>query len=643
MERLAQRFLPVFTIVLAASLALRKLGDFDTWWHLAAGRWSVENGAVPYTDKLSFTVPDHEWINLQWLFDVVSYAVFSVGGAESLCIFAAACFTLALVILMRNVAASLGPIGSSLLVLWTLTVIYERFLIRPEMFSFVLVGLSLVLLARAHRDEGRSLWLLVPLMILWVNVHSLFIVGVYCIATAMVSCCLCELSVLPAVWRRSGHLGRAGSRRMLMWGSAALLATLVNPYFVEGVIFPFELLSRIDGSTRTFSVIGEFRPPFSGYFPTLVIGSYQVFFFFSGAVVAVAALLTALPGAVATRREEVPVRFDPAGLLLFVGMAYLSLSARRNTAIFIITTAPFVAQCLAVIKAKLPAPGARHESAAWARTGVAWVMVAVLWVGTALVVTNRFYRWDDQTQEFGVGVMEYNFPIRAAGFAHDIGISPNLYNDMTAGGYLSWARPVDEGVFMDGRLEVYDAEFFGKYTEGLRNPAVWGLQAEEYDINSVILFHRWGNRHVLIAALARSPAWSLVYYDEVAVVFVRTDGGEDAIAAARELYPRHAEEIEKRLSRAAGSWQEPRGASVAAVSFATLLDTLGRAHDAAEYRLLALDLGLSARSELATLLRLSNYYLQTRQNAQAAIYLRRVLERDPDNERVIAALENLGV
>ena len=49
------------------------------------------------------------------------------------------------------------------------------------MVSFLLLQAVLWILMTARRNEGRALWLLVPIMLLWVNCHSLFIIGLFCI------------------------------------------------------------------------------------------------------------------------------------------------------------------------------------------------------------------------------------------------------------------------------------------------------------------------------------------------------------------------------------------------------------------------------------------------------------------------------
>ena len=137
------------------------------------------------------------------------------------------------------------------------------------------------------------------------------------------------------------------------------------------------------------------------------------------------------------------------------------------------------------------------------------------------------------------------------------GLPAPLYNDLTAGGYLTWGEAVPGGVFIDGRLEVYDTAFFSEYLAALSNPAAWRKQADALGIQTVVLFHRWANRQSLIHALMPDPEWSLVYHDEVAAVFVRTRGNEKIIALAREIYPAWRERTDERLSGALRPWQSP--------------------------------------------------------------------------------------
>jgi len=251
------------TVALAAILAFRRIDDFDTWWHLASGRFIAQHHAIPHTDVLSFTVPTNAWVNLQWLYDLLLYALFSIAGPSGLVIASAACFVATFALLARHLARHVGPVASTLLMLWVAATVNERFLIRPEMASFPLLAAVQLVLADGRRNPARLRWL-VPLMIVWANMHSLFILGVAAIASAIGGALVAETSILPASWRHDSAWPADSRRALLRWGAAAVGATLVNPYFVRALFLPLELMTRINGSSTVYSVIGEFRRPFSG-------------------------------------------------------------------------------------------------------------------------------------------------------------------------------------------------------------------------------------------------------------------------------------------------------------------------------------------------------------------------------------------
>ncbi len=643
----AKQWLPAAAVGFAAVFSLRRLDDFDTWWHLAAGRWIYENGTVPGHDVLSYTVRDHAWTNLQWLYDLILFGLYSVGGADLLVLACAACFTGAAALLARNLRLSLGPVGAAVLLVWVLAAVNERFLIRPEMATFVLLQAVLLLLATMRENQGRFLWMLVPVMALWVNLHALFVLGAAVIVAAMCSCVAASLPLLPRRWREASELEPQLRRRLLLSGATALLATLANPYFVDGALFPLELLTRIDGSNSVFQSIGEFRPPFSGYFPTFAIGAYQAYFFAGIAVVALAGLLEALPANPSggpARASGGPARFNLGEVAVFVSFAYLSLLARRNAGIFVIATAPFVACCASVIwdrtRPLLPALLVR-------RAGLASALVfpPALLLMSCLVASNWWYVQRGESHASGFGVFEANFPLAAADFVRDNALPGRLYNDFTAGGYLTWARPAGDGVYIDGRLEVYDQEFFTRYSRSLSDARTFEAEVDRLGIETVLLFHRWGNRHPLIRWLARNPAWDLVFHDPVGVVFLKGEGNQEALARARQAFPAFRERTEARLVAAPSSWRAPVSLHTEILAYAGLMETLGDEAEAFRLYGLGLTQGVSGADEARARLKLAVFLARRGELGQSRLQVLRALEvepQSPDARRMLEQLERHG-
>jgi hypothetical protein len=640
-----QEVLPVAVGALTAVFALRRLDDFDTWWHLASGRWIVENLRVPHTDTLSHTVPDHAWINTQWLYDILTYGVYRLGGADLLVIMSAAAFTASSWLVMRNARLFVGPFAAAVLGLAALLVAEERFLIRPEMFSFILVGLVLRILLTMKRDDGARLWLLPLLVLLWANMHSLFVIAFVCIGGFAAGALCARAGMLPREWRLASDPGPVATRRLLIFAGLSVAAAFVNPYFHRGALFPLELMSRISG-TGVFQAIGEFRPPFSGYFPTWSIGAFQAYFFFAFALLPVAAGLgLRRPRTVAGRGAGGDGReagFDVGTAFVFCALAYLATLARRNTGIFAIAVTPLVASWLAIVANRLALArrvrgGRNLELAAG---GAFVVLCAALAV---FVARNSYYRASGVTKETGLGVFEANFPIRATRFAEEMKLPGKLYNDLTAGGYLTWHAGVPGGVFIDGRLEVYDTEFFSQYSAGLNDLAAWQRQADQYGVSTVVVFHRWANRHPLISFLAREPRWALVYYDESVVMFVRRAGNTDAIVRATAAFPEWNTRTRERLLGDPGVWGEPIERATALDTYARLLLTLGFQDRALEAWQRQLEIGgLSGVQEAAIHYRVAWLLAGKSERASARRHALIAAELSPNDPNVKRLLERLG-
>ena len=638
-----RRLLPLSVMATAAVLATRRLGDSDTWWHLAAGRWIVESGRIPRTDTLSYTVPDNPWINLQWLFDVVLYAVHSLGGENALVLLGTVGFSIGVWLLLANTRVFVDDITAAVLVLWALLLAEERFSIRPEMFSFIFLGLALRVLLTLRTTEGKYAWLLVPIMAAWVNFHALYIVGVVVIACAAAGAMASRIPFLPAGWREASDIGADARRRLLTWAPVAVLATLANPYFFEGLRFPLKLITRIGGERAVFSSIGEFRSPWSGYLTTTSISAYQGLFIFGVAVVAVAALVDAFGR---KRREGAATTspgFDLGGAAIFAALAYLSYLARRNMGIFAFGAPPVLAMCLSGMWARV-----RPRIRAGIEKSALWFAPVVLAASVGLtlwVMSNRYYQADERSQEFGLGVFEANYPRDAVAFAREMGLPGPIYNDLTMGGYLTWDPPTGEGVFIDGRLEVYDAAFYSYYQAAFWRRDVWYEQVERYGIQTAVLFHRWENRHVLVGLMMSDPEWTLVFYDYVAVIFVRRPGNEDVIARALAEFPKRRRRTLDALAAPDSSlwwWQVPVSRLVALETYTRLLTTIGRSDDNVELYELILSFGPPRSQEQRVRVALGYQLARRGSTAQALVHLRRALDLKPDDEYTKNLIEQLG-
>ncbi len=610
------RILPILVIGLAAFFALRRLGNTDTWWHLAAGRWIVKHGTIPHLDTLSWTVPDHPWINVQWLYDVIIYGIYQVGGPNLLVISSVIAYTTAIALMFQNVRRHVDPVVAAVLCAWAVMISQERYEIRPEMVSYLLLSVLLWLYATGRVPNSKRLWAVPVVMCLWANTHSLFVLGLVIIGSQMVGCLITDLSILPSGWRRP--VEPAVRKQLLTTGAIALAGTLINPFFIKGAIFPFKLMSRISGENPVFRAIGEFRRPFENYFVNNTVLAYRWFFFFAVAVVIVTMVVAVVqrssvstnigekelsrsdrrrllrkeqrkkstpPSPVQEGAQEVPstaIHLDLADIAVLVGIAYLSLLARRNMALFAIGGTPSIAACLALLATRFP--GALKAMLTRVQGVLAAVLILLVLGGYWFIASNGFYKLTDELREFGLGRLDMRFPIRAAAFMKAQGLPGRLYNDLGNGGYLTWAEPIPGGVYMDGRLEVYDADFFSQYMREMADPNAWQAEMDRQGVQTVLQFHWWGNTQNLIQYLVRDSRWALVYFDETSVLLVRRAGNEELISRAQSAFTVEREAMERQFLGPVTSWQWPVGRIYTLRVYSDLLNMIGKSNDAVPFR-----------------------------------------------------------
>ena len=165
------------------SLAITRATDTDLWWHLASGDLIRRTGEIPRSEPFSFTVIGHRWIDIHWLFQVVLSALYELGGVHALDVLRAAVILGVFAFLFRRCLRAAGPVTAVAVLLLVTIACQERFLMRPEIISWVFMLAVLAALERAldadsRRARSRVLLLLLPvLQIAWVNVQGLFILG----------------------------------------------------------------------------------------------------------------------------------------------------------------------------------------------------------------------------------------------------------------------------------------------------------------------------------------------------------------------------------------------------------------------------------------------------------------------------------
>ena len=208
--------------LILATAAIGTSADADLWGHLRFGQDILRTASVIQTDEYSFT-SDRPWINHEWLSEVSFALAYRLAGVTGLVLLKLGTIAALLAVVwwhLRQVAPA-APAALWLSVLTFIGTYWRTHSIRPQLFSVLLFAIFLVLMFRADTGRRRGLLLLPPLMVLWVNLHGGWIVGLGVLGFWVGVRCLD---------RRQPMMDRAF---LAFLGLGTVLATLLNPHGVE--------------------------------------------------------------------------------------------------------------------------------------------------------------------------------------------------------------------------------------------------------------------------------------------------------------------------------------------------------------------------------------------------------------------------
>lgn len=476
--------------VLAVATGLQKNHSCDYWWHLHTGYWIAQNGAVPRADIFTYSARGARWIDVHWLYQLGLAGIHSLGGHAGVVVAKAALAVTLTAILASVTGLRKRPWVTGLALGLTLLTASERFLDRPEMLSFVLLAAVVALLERDQRRSDGWVYAIVPLQLLWVNVHGLFALGI-------ARCGIALAAELFCVARGSGRVDRA--YRLGFVVVLACLASLANPNGIEGALYPLQQLGMIGpggdhGFARGYNL--ELVPVWHPVIPKPML-----------LVPAALALLCAAAIAANWRNNRDRV----ADLLAFAAFTTLGLMANRNLAVFAIVVAPlFVRNTNEWLDRRVGS--LRFGTAAGAVTALMLLAVAVD------VARGSFYARIGTVHEPGIGVVDLYVAKDATDWIERENPPGPIAHHMWDGGYLSWRLDPRYKVLVDGRLEIYGP----KKLAALRfiTPDDFLQLDARYHFGTVLLNPTFHTPKLIAWFYGRSD-WRLVHADETGLVFVR--------------------------------------------------------------------------------------------------------------------------
>lgn len=472
----------VFLLLLI--LSAKSIGSHDLGTHLRAGQWILQNHAFPAKDTFTYTQTGRDYLDPHSFFQILVFFLEKHFGYVSLPLMNMGLILTIFALIFIRLEISATPSWlSCFLLLASLLMMERRFVIRPEVFSWFYLCLTLLILDL--RLFGKNLLYFLPIIqFLWVNTEGLFVLGLFSMG----------------VYALSGriHQGR-WDPKLVRYGLLALAAGLVNPYFLKGVLFPFTLLTRLQNSNPFKQTIVEFFSPWKYLSTQKFILDYhlQIFVFFLLASAGVLLILLAFKN------------WKTHEILLFAAFTWLSLSAVRNIPLFALTAVPILSGQFQKIF-----PG---WNGGWVSNNkTALLMASLILLVSIRVFTGAYYIGDRRVDRFGIDLDQNQLPVKACEFLTQKHLNGRMLNDLGFGGWLNWKGP--QPTFIDGRLEVMDDGFYREYVQSAYGN---GLNQLINHYHPDLILAEYNASYGWVKQLRELPSWRVIYLDDCAVIYAR--------------------------------------------------------------------------------------------------------------------------
>lgn len=481
------------TVLLIYLMAAKVSVDSDTWWHLRAGKWMIEQRKILTVDLFSYTRYGAEWRYPGWLIEIPMSFIESRFGLGGLSVFSALIITISFALiylstrgneLVRAFMTILAAIVSG--IYWSA---------RPHLMTILFAALFLYWLENGARHGyvkwRKSIWVGLPLLMLcWVNMHGGFIAGFL-----IWGIFLAELNLKNAwhalaeqrnLWRALSH---PEISTLLFAGLAMGLVATLNPLGAKIFLYPIQTVSI----QKLGLYIQEWQSP---DFHSL---SLQPFIWLLLVLVLVSAF--------------VPKRWELRDYLLVATFLYLALMAVRNVALFALVAPLPILRLLEGLDSRTVFPNLqskfsllRANRSSIEHPKINLVVLGLVFLG-CVVRTVMLYPEEAIFKELAdvtpVGAVHYLKKTQPQG---------RLFNSYNWGGYLLWMLP-EIPVFVDGRTDLYNDEILDQWFRVAQLQDGWEEVIERWQINVILMEKDW-----IVAKVLQQRGWCQKYLDDVAIV-----------------------------------------------------------------------------------------------------------------------------
>jgi tetratricopeptide (TPR) repeat protein len=490
-----QRALLLILVVAAlTTIAVRyakPVTDGDIWFHLAYGKYLVENRTlVPDHSVFSWTPTDTSRIYCVWISDIIFYVLYQAGGLYAL--YVLRYLLIAIFILLAASISIRRPTfympGVILICMSGLLMCSQGLHIKSEIFSFIFMSLMVWTWFRikVKSDENPYLPYLIPLiMLFWVNSHGAVIFGGLFLGLIFAG------EVLNQLTGSSEKLCQGTRNHVFTAILLSGLALFITPYGWHCIA---DILNSLIFSSEEFKR------------HTAAISEYQSIFYPKNFQHSMIGYLISSSGILLILLFAQRKRRDIDWTILFTNIPFIIVYMKFLRATYFWGII-FVFSSLYLMR-KVSENNSELSGNNSHKVGLQ-IAAAIL----LLIIAG-----EAQYEMFSTGFnTEYIAPVEESRFIRDKFPHLRIGNDYLSGSYLIWTLWPDNKVFIDARYFPYHA-WYDKFTHfcyGDDN-AFKDEFLKEFSCDLWCVSYSVPR---LIEYFMRSPDWSLVYYGPSACIF----------------------------------------------------------------------------------------------------------------------------
>lgn len=489
------RFFPYFLptiIFLSVFVGCVGLGPFlfnvdgDLGRHLTIGKVILDRGTIPTVDEFSHTRFGDPFSPHEWLAEVIFRLAYNWLGLSGVVLITALILGLVFWLITYRVfrITQSTPITLILIVLG-IAASRIHWLARPHIFTYLFLVLWLELIASQLKFGWKLFWSIL-IMLLWVNTHGAFIIGIVVLFIFLGGL------ILKGIFAKTWTDKIVGIKQYCLLVASSFLVSLLNP---DGIRI-WQTIIGFLSSRYLVSHTAEYMPPVlyeTGVLPFTVL-----------LVLAIGCLILCWK------------RLSIASILLLVSFGVFGITSGRNIPIYIIIALPILAGCLSRLfpKFKLQLDRVNEVLPGKSQTepfqfGYPVVLSLLILVFGAVLI--RFQPALSDRNQYAPS----KYPVQAVEWLKTHPQPGRMFNDFMWGGYLLFRLWPEALVFIDGQTDFYGESLTQDYETISNGWDGWDRLLESYKVSWIII----PIRSPLADKLVGSGDWTLVYSDPTTAIY----------------------------------------------------------------------------------------------------------------------------